>query len=208
MDGFVYVAFGAGAEREAAASIGSLRRFHQESVIVVSDNDEGRIPSADYFLRSKTTGLADDVQRSRWAKVNLDALPLDRACYLDADTRVQGDLSAGFEVLGDGWDLVITPSDHQAQEVMWHVDEGEREATLDALACVPLALQGGVFFWRKNERTRAFFRAWREEWLRWKGQDQGALLRALWRAPLRVWVLGRPFNGGSVVQHRFGACLR
>ena len=68
-----------------------------------------------------------------------------------------------------------------------------------------LQLQGGMMFWRKNERTRAFFQAWREEWERWKGQDQAALLRALHRTPLKLWLLSNEWNGGSLIEHRYGA---
>jgi hypothetical protein len=65
--------------------------------------------------------------------------------------------------------------------------------------------QCGVMFVRRNERTERFFKAWHREWGRYGGEDQAAFVRALHRVPLRVWVLGRPWNGGAVIQHRFGA---
>jgi hypothetical protein len=201
MKGFAFVAYGETAANEARLAIASLRQHHRREPALVLGEP---VPGAIHF-ESKTTGLTD-VQASRWAKVNLDGLPLDDVCYLDADTRVNGDLSAGFRALDDGWDLVITASDHQGDDILWHVDAMECALTLQELCHVPLALQAGVFWFRRNERTRALFAAWREEWRRWQDQDQGALLRALHRAPVRVWLLGRAFNGGAVVGHRFGAC--
>jgi len=48
----------------------------------------------------------------------------------------------------------------------------------------------------------------RAEWLRFRDQDQAALLRALAIAPVRAWLVGHPWNGGALVDHRFGACRR
>jgi len=141
----------------------------------------------------------------RWAKVNLNNLsPFTHTLYIDADTLVHGDLSAGFDILSDGWDAAIVPSQQQGTELLWHVTEEERQATLDELEYEPVQLQGGLFFFQKNEPVDRFFTAWRSEWLRWKGQDQGALLRALKDAPIHIWLLGFPWNGGAIVAHRYG----
>ena len=87
---------------------------------------------------------------------------------------------------------------------MWHLQDSEAETTLKDLGYLPLALQCGVMFISRNERTLAFWRTWHEEWMRFMDEDQGAFLRALKRVPLKIWLLGRPFNGGVVIDHRFG----
>jgi hypothetical protein len=166
---------------------------------------------ADLMDLDRSQGLADNppgmnsVQMSRWAKVNLDQwAPSADTLYLDADTHVLSDaIMVGFDILDDGWDMVITPSDKQDDQWLWHCDEHDREATRNEVG-PSTQLQAGVFWFRKSERVAEFFRAWREEWLRFKGQDQGALLRALERCPIRVWLLGYPFNGGAVVAHNYG----
>jgi hypothetical protein len=107
-------------------------------------------------------------------------------------------------MLEDGWDLVIAPSDHQHEDWLWHVSPSEREETRENIGHEALVLQGGVWFVRKNERTQRLFDLWGREWRKHCGQDQGALLRALYQAPVRVWLLGRPWNGGAVIEHRFG----
>lgn len=154
-------------------------------------------------------GSADmtNQQASRWAKVNLDRLsPYDLTLYLDADTRPCEDLSIGFDMLEDGCDLVIAPSENQGDECLWHVGERERAATFDYLGYVPLQLQAGVFYFRKSPEVARLFAAWRDEWQRYKDQDQAALLRALRCCPVRINLLGRPWNGGEVVRHFYGRC--
>jgi len=197
--GVVCVAYGANALAEAEAMIASLRQFHDWPVLAVSD---GKVAGADIVRHFDSPGWG-----ARWAKLNQDKLaPWDRWLYLDADTRVRGDLSAGFDVLDDGWDVAITASRHQQQQWLWQASEEEREAT--HRPGLMLSLQGGVFYARRNERVGAFFEAWREEWARFGRVDQAALLRALWRSPVRLWMLDRAYNGGERVDHRFGRAVR
>lgn len=149
----------------------------------------------------------DDRTGSRALKTRLPALSgYTDILYLDADTRVQGDISPGFEALAAGWDMALSFSDHQDLDAFWHVSPDEREQTCLELGYTPLQFQCGVMFARRNERTDAFFHAWHEEWNRYHTEDQAAFVRALHRVPLKIWVLGRPWNGGAIIQHRFGAC--
>ena len=139
----------------------------------------------------------------RWAKVNLYSLSAcEQTCYLDADTIAHEDIAAGFDLLDDGWDLVICPS---AGDWLGHLQHIERDATERELGWQPLQLQGGVFWFKRSDAIRRFFEAWREEWQRFEDEDQGALLRALYRCPIRVWLMGRPWNGGEVIEHNHGA---
>jgi hypothetical protein len=198
--GVIYIAYGAAAQAEARESIASLRRRHKRwPVLCITDAQS--LKGADIIMRFG----GDEGWGARRAKLNVDKLsPWDRFLYLDADTRIGSDLSAGFDILADGWDLVITASDNQESRLLWHVPEQDKELTLLENPR-PLQLQGGVFYVAKGGNMRAFFEAWREEWQKFGQADQGALIRALHRAPVRVWIMGRPYNGGEVVQHRFGA---
>jgi len=202
MKGVVYVAYGQGALREAKASIASLRKVHAWPISVVSDE---RIPGTNYISRAKRH---DALSPGRWAKTNLDLLsPYEPTLFLDADTRVFGKLDIGFDLLGRGWELVMIPSVSQGEQSLHHLSEVDRLATRLE---VPEALQlnTGVMWFRKTEAVRAFFASWRDEWRRFKDKDQGALLRALVNNPVALCLLGRPYNGGAIVQHRFGACKR
>lgn len=104
----------------------------------------------------------------------------------------------------DGHDMAMAISSNQGGECLWHVDKRERDKTLLELGREPLQLQAGVMFFRKTKRTNKLFATWKSEWLRWKGQDQAALLRALQQVPVKLHLLGRPWNGGAVVAHLFG----
>jgi len=146
----------------------------------------------------KATGLP-----GRWGKVNLYNLSAcEQTLYLDVDTVVHEDVQAGFDLLDDGWDMVICPS---AGDWLGHIDQAERDLTHDELGWQPLQLQAGVFWFRRSDAIRRFFEAWREEWQRFEGEDQGAMLRALYRCPVRVWLMGRPWNGGEAIEHNYGA---
>ena len=57
----------------------------------------------------------------------------------------------------------------------------------------------------KNERTANLFDAWKREWMRYSGEDQAAFVRALYSAPVKIWLLGHPWNGGAAIGHNWGA---
>ena len=116
---------------------------------------------------------------------------------------------AGFEMLADGWELVLAHSVHQGSKRLWHIGAEDREATYQACGCDDvLQLQAGVMFFAKTQGIHELFDLWAREWRRFEDQDQGALLRALYQVPVRVWVLGRPWNGGALIAHHFGRAKR
>jgi hypothetical protein len=194
--GVFYIAIGDAAEREYEISCRSLKKHNNNLEVAVCRDAGGRVPLA----------------ASRFAKLNIfDATEWQQIMYLDADTRVKGDVSLGFDILDDGWDMVICPSSNQGNDVLCHVDEAERGDTFAALGFVDvLQLQAGVFWVARNERTEMLWSTWRAEWMLRQGQDQGALLRALYQEPVKVWLLGsehfndRRRNKGAVVEHHFG----
>lgn len=195
--GVVYVALGKNAQEEVGKSIKTLRKnwSKREDVYVLEEP-----------LHSSPVG-ASVGQQAHWAKTCADLWsPFDLTLLLDADTRIKGSLSVGFTTLRQGWDLVAVPSQARA-EVLWHLSHDDKEATfLGTGLSRPLMLNTGVLFFAATPRVKRFFEAWRLEWLRFKGWDQGAFLRALRRAPAAVWLLGSPFNsaGGEVIDHLFG----
>lgn len=204
MNGLVYIVYDQAARREAAASVASLQASGGKNDYPVAIVGEG-VSGVDHIAFDSP--FVEAVRASRWAKLNLDRLsPFRYTLYLDADTRVKGDLAAGFKILADGWDMVIAPSGRQGGDVMGHLPQAERSHTLATLRNpLPLQWQAGVFYFER-ERAGALFAAWREEWQRFRGQDQGALLRALAASSVRVWALGDVWNrpGGEVVEHLFG----
>ena len=189
-DGVVVIAYGAKAEQEYTG--------FSRSYSYACNHYPVQMIGGDYGAANKPA--------SRRAKVNLfDLSKFDKFVYLDVDTRTRESLTPLFDILADGWDIVICPSSNQDEQTFWHVGEQERNATLNEIGINPLQLQCGVIAVSKNERTRALFQAWALEWMRYSGEDQAAFARALYRAPVKVWMMGYPWNGGAAISHNFGA---
>lgn len=151
------------------------------------------------------------VRASRWRKTTmfdvLSGLHGENvlSLYVDADTMFTDDPHVFFDILDAGFDLVIAPSPNQQKDHLWHLQPEDRELTYESCGHVPVQLQGGVFAFAVNEDVKRFFQAWHEEWSIYSGQDQGALLRALHRVPLKVWLVGPPLSwSGGVIRHLFG----
>lgn len=195
--GVTYIAYGDAAGREANMSATTLRTSHRYPVAVIGNQP---IPQA------KTVKFDEPGWGARWAKLNLDTLsPFDDTLYLDADTRVRGDLSVFLCWLDHGFDLVIGASGNQAEKALWHVTEGERERTLDEIGFTPVQLQAGIFAFRKSPAISALFSSWRAAYKdeAEPQQDQAAFLRALYTTPVRMMILSRAFCD-MTVSHLFG----
>ena len=151
---------------------------------------------------------------ARDAKLRMDLLaPWDWVLYMDADTRVRYSIDAVWDILADGWEMAAVPTGTKTRTgVMRHVfcgDNGlipegleERNATIEECGGWPCCqLQGGIWAFRKTPAVARFFEVWREEWERWRDQDQPAAARAYRRAPVKWFPLGWYFNGGPGVGH-------
>lgn len=196
-DGIVYVAYGDKARAETRMSLNALRAHTGVPAASIS---------AEPIAGTRHIPFSDPRWGARWAKLNLDQLtPFDCTLYLDADTRPRGDPAGVFSMLHDGFDLVIAGSTMQGDKALWHVGRQERQTTLDSFGFTPIQLQAGVFAFSKNARTAALFAAWREEWLAnaEPTQDQAALLRALYRVPVKVWLMSHALSE-ALVAHLWG----
>jgi hypothetical protein len=60
-----------------------------------------------------------------------------------------------------------------------------------------LQYNGGMMAYRRNSNTMRFFQKWQVEWNRYGKRDQGALLRALYDQPLKLFVLMNQFNAST-----------
>jgi len=199
MKGILYVAIGPNACKEAEISIKTLRE-HMRLPIKVLGEDDYRGPAS----------FTND-QKAHYLKVtSFKGSPFDPTLLLDADTRVKDDLSLGFRILKAGWEVVMVPSlppKNRPGAVLWHLQEAERRITLQELGTWKhVMLNTGLMYFKKTKRVRNLFERWEAEWMRFKDRDQGAFLRALSRAPVGMFLLGKPFNseGGEVVDHLFG----
>lgn len=121
--------------------------------------------------------------------------------YLDVDTVPQENLGFIFETLNKGWELVICKdmAKYAVSRFMLRADNKEEAAETWKIMGTDEVMQynGGVFAFRRSERVKEFFKIWQEEWHRWGGRDQGALLRALYKQPMQLYVLGNEWNASD-----------
>lgn len=137
----------------------------------------------------------------RKAKLRVDELaPAEwrYVLYLDADTEVVGDISPLFQFLQDGWELVICKDNNRYGLVseMKRPDNGDEcIETWEVMGSQELLqYNGGMMAYRRNTNTGRFFKRWLTEWDRYGKRDQGALLRALYASPLRMFLLMNQWN--------------
>jgi hypothetical protein len=192
----VYVAYGNKAIHEVSLSIDSLRKYNDYPITIIC-KESLDIRDVTY-VTFKKAGYG-----ARWAKLNIPNLVDSEIIgYLDADTRIHESLESAFGMVRSGWDMVLSYSMNQGSDVMVHIEPDEREMTL-ADNPFPLQAQCGVMFFNR-EKCMEFFGHWRYEWNQYKKQDQAAFIRALSGCPIRMTLLGRPWNGGDIVEHLFG----
>ena len=121
--------------------------------------------------------------------------------YLDADTEPVEDLSFLFGILRQGWELVICKdmAKYALARFMARGDnKSETDATLGLIGTDEvLQYNGGVFGFRRSPRVQEFFSLWQSEWQKWAARDQGALLRAVYTFPMKIYVLMNQWNASD-----------
>lgn len=200
--GIVYSAYGYTAREECLRSIHSLRLSNPDYPIAVSSDD--------ISVFRNSADVSDESYpdpSGREAKLNIDRwTPFKKTLYLDADTRVHGDISPIFHLL-TGFEFVCTLSSRQGNEWHWKVDKHEAILAAYDLGYQPIRIQGGVFAFRKTNAARKFFANWRKAYKKYPNNvsDQVALTTAFHTSPMKAAILSRQFNGGAIIQHRFGS---
>lgn len=192
--GVYYVAFGEPARQCAKAAMESFKHYMPDiPIALVSDRPIG---GEDVFIQQPDTDIG-----GRTAKLRIyDLAPPEWAyvLYLDADTEVIAPVYFFYELLEDGWDMVICKNPgkyHTIRKMIRSDNQDECEATFDQIGSDNLIqLNGGVFAFQRNQQTEAFYHGWHEEWQRWGKRDQAALLRSLFKNPLKLYVLGNEWN--------------
>jgi len=207
--GVIYIAYGEQARIQVRLAAKTLTDHNPGlPVRVISDAPFPRIGrnSQLQYIHHEDTDIG-----ARYVKLNIDKLtPFDHTLYIDADTRVRGDITAPFELLEAGWELAMCECTRQGSEAHGHVNEVERNATFAEVGMHAQAMQAGVMYFRKSTAMHKLFSAWRAEWKRWEDQDQAALVRALARVPVKLRTLHRDYNNpnGRLIAHYCGFARR
>lgn len=192
--GVYLVAFGKPSRKCAERCIDSVhKQMPGLPVALVSDKPLGK---EDIFVKHKDADIG-----GRIAKLKVDELaPADwtYVLYIDADIEIVDDISFLFQVLQDGWEFIICKDNNKYGLVR----EMKRPDNIDE--CLEtwekmgnqelLQYNGGLMAYRRNANTRNFFERWQAEWQKYGKRDQGALLRALYARPLRLFLLMNQWN--------------
>ena len=182
---------------------GKGKRYDDKGYCEPLDKDGAALKAWQKVLEATDTVLAlpmkDRRARSQKTKIwELAPKEWEYVLYLDADILVSTRLNFFFDILRDGWDMVVTLSPPQgplvrhAQRAKYKDESAHTTKVLHGNHWLQIA--GGVWAFRRNERTEAFLRTFHEEWKAWQHTDQQAMMRAFWKVPVRMWVLGTEFN--------------
>jgi lipopolysaccharide biosynthesis glycosyltransferase len=119
--------------------------------------------------------------------------------YLDVDTEIiSPDVMFLLQLIEDGWEFVICKDPH-LMDTMHSFRRPNNIAELmeiehDIFTLHTLQINGGVWAFGRNKRIEAFFKRWQREYEKHLQRDQGALVRALYAAPLKIYYLGNQWN--------------
>lgn len=192
--GVFYVAYGKQARDCVQKAIGSIR-IHMPGLPVCLVSDEP-LGMEDYFIQQPDKDLGARSVKTRI--YDLAPAAWQYVVYLDADTELAGDISFLFTLLQDGWDFAICTNPAQYVEISNGIrpdNRDEMDLTIAQLGTGELVQpNGGVFAFRRNERTALLMRSWHEEWNRFGKRDQAALDRALYAHPVKTYLLSAPWN--------------
>lgn len=183
--GVLYLAIGPEHFSYASKSITQLRYFgYSGRIRIVTDGDEQRLTALDVELisiPSVTSGFP-----TRWYKTQLYAYGFERTTlFLDSDTLCVAPISDVWDELGTN-DLCMAGDLHPN---VLHVIENSinqperRKPEYDWMVLNELTshdyYNSGVILFRRAPNVEALFRRWHLEWLRFRHEDQLALVRAL-----------------------------
>lgn len=193
--GVYCVGFGDPARKCALELMQTLKAFIPE--IPVAFCGDRKIGLEDLFIEQPDADVGG--RRAKLKAYDLTPPEWDSVLYLDADTEIiSRDVLFFFELIEDGWDFVICKDPH----LMDTMHSFRRRNNLSELKYIEsqivtlhtLQYNGGVWSFGRSDQVKAFFDRWQLEWERHAQRDQGALIRAMYQSPLRVYLLGNEWN--------------
>lgn len=192
--GIYCVAFGDPARTCALRMMKSAKKHMPEIPIALCS--DRKIGPEDVLIIQPDSDIGG--RRAKIKAYELVPAEWEAVLYLDADTVVVGDIRFYFELIEDGWEFVICKDPHLMDTMHSFRRKGnlaELDETAQAVHTLhTLQYNGGVWAFARNKRVARFFARWLKEWEKHAQRDQGALIRAMYTEPLRVYVLGNEWN--------------
>jgi len=192
--GIYCVAFGDPARTCALRMMKSAKKHMPEIPICLCS--DRKIGPEDVLIVEPDSDIGG--RRAKLKAYELSPAEWEHVLYLDADTEVVGDIRFYFQLIADGWEFVICKDPH-LMDTMHSFRRSNNLAELHEIeqelyTLNTLQYNGGVWAFGRNKRVASFFARWRAEWEKHAQRDQGALIRAMYRDPLKVLVLGNEWN--------------
>ncbi len=191
--GFVYFNFGKPYLDEAAASIRTLIDHNPKAKVCLITDEAGM----DYWRKRYSALPLERLlcapipkEEPLWVfRTNLyDLTPYDPTLFLDSDTCIADKIDDLFD-LTETFEFVMVPDEsHPARGTILGLKGGY--AALNYYNC-------GFMLFRKTAAVAQLFREWRREYLELaplEPSDQGALVRALIKTPVRFITLPQEYN--------------
>lgn len=193
--GIFYVAYGEPALDCVKRAIASAKKYLPDIPVCLVSDKSGygedifvEYPDSDIGARSVKTQIYE-LAPKEWEYI----------LYLDADTEiVSSDVNNFFQWLHDGWEFVIciNPAQYVLAREMSRPDNQQEIKKLFEMFGTDEMLQvnGGVFSFRRNDRTKHLMNTWHKEWQKYGKRDQAALDRSFFNEPVKMLVLGNEWN--------------
>lgn len=169
--GIIYIASGAPYVRDAERSARSAKKQHPDLPIALFSDVPTSEPAIDMWFK-----VEDPHRRSK-----LDYLaksPFARTLYLDADTRVIDSITEPFGLL-DRYDLAgcHVENRHPVSSATARLTDAKVDPAFTGF-------NGGVLYYRLNDRMRVFLARWAEGYKAENAKfDQPILRRLMWEMP-------------------------
>jgi hypothetical protein len=192
--GIYVVAFGEPSRKCAARLLTSIKQHMPDIPICLCA--AAKIGPEDVFVQQPDSDIGG--RRAKLKAYELAPAEWAAVLYLDADTEVVAPIYQFFEWIEAGWELVITKDPHLMDTLHAFERRNNKKELFDMQREVhtlhTLQWNGGVWAFARNPRVASFFQRWQAEWEVHAQRDQGALVRAMYRDPLRVLTLGNEWN--------------
>ncbi|WP_233860283.1 glycosyltransferase [Paraburkholderia sp. HD33-4] len=191
----MYLALGPEHAALAALSISFLRRFGYSGPIRVV-TDAAVWPEHDYDCEIVKIKVE---HAPRWYKTQINQFGFDVTLFLDSDILIISKIDHIWENICFA-ELCISLESPQVRDFInyyWERSDRMRPelAYMHRSGLAQHAFyNSGVLLFRRSEKVERMFNCWHEEWRRFGGRDQCALVRALVRTGIKVQLLPRSWN--------------
>lgn len=190
--GIYCVAFGEPARRCAVRMMTSAKKHMPDIPIALCSSKSLGIEDVTIIQPDSDVGG----RRAKLRAYELAPAEWQSILYLDADTEITAPVYQFFQWIEDGWELVICrdvgETLHSFQRKNNLLELRQLETQVGTLYA--LQFNGGVWSFGRCDATKSFMERWRKEWEIHAQRDQGALIRALYAAPLKIYVLENEWN--------------